>query len=354
MKLLLLPLPLLLFLTACGTTTDPQALMVPQATQAVIAVGTPAPSPTATIGYMETAQAAEVASRDSLATASAANLIVAGMTAEADRMNQQKLVIEQERLAWTAQADIWTAAAATYAVPGTQTASAIDRQLAHEANVVAIADLTAVAEQPTVIVALANAEAQAANADRSAQADVFVRFALGVFVVALTVYIFLRIIAMLYNRGSAIVDAQPEPEDDREPIPFKRSPVPQTDIWNRAEVPVTREQLALFADGVINRNMGAAFNAWEGTIVHKSLKVLRDWLEDPAQHFAYCVKRSNGTLAFTAEGEEFLLACLNPETCPPLPYKCIEKGPDLVHAHEIHAHEAEGEGVKREKMAGGS
>jgi hypothetical protein len=58
-------------------------------------------------------------------------------------------------------------------------------------------------------------------------------------------------------------------------------------------------------------------------------------------HFAKVVHNSNGALAFSAEGEQFLRDCVDLQSPPP-PFKCIQSADLSSHDHENHDHEAGG------------
>lgn len=333
----LLIVPLLLASCASPSSTTQET---PQATPSVVM--SPSAVPTPTIGYASTAQAAEALAAEALSTAQAANLVVAGYTAESRRMDYDTLQIEQERLAWTAQVNQWTATAAPTSVPLTQAAHAT----AYVNNQTAVAygqsQMTAVAHRPTQIILEAEAQAEAENADLYAKVEAFVWIAFGVFLLAAGLYILVIALMAAANKlvGASARQAESAQEQDDAPagyIPFRQTS--PTELV-RAEIDCAPKQLLVFAEGVRIDRMSLAFGQWEGTIVHKSLNEIRAFMIHNG--FARVVIGTNGQLNPTPEGEAFLDQVIEHKGPPP-PFKCVQNDPPLVHDRENHGHETVGE-----------
>lgn len=318
----------LLWLPACAALPTYQPSVVTDVTQAVERTPEPTttlgPTATATPNYQATAQAAEIARDSAVQTSDAALLQIIAATAAKEALDLQKLQMTQSSSMLTAQADQWTATAAPSAVPGTQTAAALDRSIA-KAEITQISDgFTATAEAPTLIVAVAQAQAQAETATAREWANVFMTFciSLGAVIVAGgTVYIVLtRVPAPEIDRQPAVYDA---PLSDLLPIPMAPKPGSLTETI-RAEIPCTKARLLMLADGIINRNMTLAINQWEGSIVHRSIVDLRKYFIEHG--FAFELPGKNGELGILEDGTTFLRTILERGE-PPAPHVCRDTSP---------------------------
>lgn len=310
-----------IFLTSCGeafSSGDIRSIANTQPAQ-VLPTTTSAPIPTATIGWEQTAIVAQQ-------TADAASRIMAQETAaESSR--------EHEKLSWTATVDAATfdashltqlsdAATATAVptwLPITLTAAVeqYNYQLTEQADM--RTQVAATLSAPTLIVQMAQSEAMAKYADSNAMALVMVKFAIAVFILCLSVVLIGFVFFDLKKRdleNPEKKEESPEPE----PIPFVEILSSAGNQYLRAEINCSNEQLLELAEGVLERRMPLAFNAWEGTIVHRNLKQIREFMVD--HKYAKVIRGSNGALDLQAEGERFLRECLQLGNPPP-PYRCM-------------------------------
>jgi len=328
MKPILAIFSLALCLSACAVA--PIAPLMAPVTSVTTAERTPeptttlGPTATATPNYQSTAQAAEIARDSAVQTSDAAVLQIIAATAAKEALDLQKLQMTQSSSMLTAQADQWTATAAPSAVPGTQTAAALDRSIA-KAEITQISNgFTATAEAPTLIVAVAQAQAQAETATAREWVNVFMTFCLSlgaVIVAGGTVYIVLtRVPAPEIDRQPAVYDA---PLSDLLPIPMAPKPGSPSETI-RAEIPCTKARLLMLADGIVNRNMTLAINQWEGSIVHRSIVDLRKYFIEHG--FAYELPGKNGELGILEDGTAFLKAILERGE-PPAPHVCRDTSP---------------------------
>jgi len=317
-------LPLIFLLTACGATTSPeQVRMGIQATQAPRVTASPIPTPT--IGYQATADVASTQAADAYATAEAANLVVAAYTAQAEQVNHDNMVMEQERLAWTAQADQWTAVYAPTAIPLTATAQVNENTRNQTAVALYSTYMTATYQAPTQVVAYAKAQAEAKNAERYVAAEIWIWVSVGVLLCGMGAFLISgSAIAVVRKVQEARIQAnvsehEPEPILPTDYIPFKATNGPNS--LRRYEVKCTPRQLLVLADGVITDRMTLGINQWEGTIVHKSLMEIRAFLVE--WKYAKVVLGGKGQLDLTQAGEAFLLDVLEHKGPPP-PLVCTE------------------------------
>ena len=331
MNRLLVLLPILFLLTACGATTSPeQVRMGIQATQAPRVTASPIPTPT--IGYQATADVASTQAAEAYATAEAANLIVAAYTAQAEQINHDNLVIEQERLAWTAQADQWTATYAPTSIPLTATAQANNDMRDKTAVVLYTTYMTATHEAPTQVIAYAKAQAEAKNAERYVAAEIWIWISVGVLLCGLGAFgISGSAIAVIRKVMEAraqisVPETEPAPILPADYLPFKATADGPNSL-RRYEVKCTPKQLHAFAIGVRLDRMTLAFNQWEGTTVHKSLKDIRAFLVE--WKYARVIIGKGGDLDLTEDGEEFLDDVIAHKGPPP-PLVCIENDPPVV------------------------
>jgi len=297
-------------------TTDRQRV-APQATQVY---STSTPYPTATIGYQQTAIVAQQTADE------AVKMLIQETAAESAR--------QQERLSWTAtvdmativsagltaQSDIATSTAALTAVPLTSTAQALDREIAKTEISDSHTAVVMTKQAPTQIVLVAQAQAEAKYAETNMLVGIGVRVAVAFFVFALAGTMIFVILRRESKPEPAVVSI-PRLDDD---IPLKRHDDDGSVRFTRADVPCTKDQLIDLADGIINRGMTLAFNAWEGTPVHKVLKAMREFMVE--NHFAKLVKGQGGALDLQADGEQFLRETLDKQE-PPAPFRCL---PDIA------------------------
>jgi len=301
---------------------DRQGQHAPQPT------ATMSPIPTATIDYQATASVAE-------ATADAANRLMIEVTAAQDQR-------KHEELSWTASADQATIAAAsltmqadqatsaaypTYA-PLTMTAQVEQLVISKTQAADARTALAATQNAPTLVIAMTRANAQAKYAETSEKVDIGVRAAIGFAVFCLALLMLTGSILRLLN-GIPLGPVEQEQEDQEEqpeepkfisPIPLAKTETKDGTTWLRSQIPCTKEQLVMLADGIVNRGMTLSFNIWEGTPVHRSLQKIRE--EFQTHKLARNILHGNGRVDVTPEGEKFLRYVVEHGEPPP-PFVCL-------------------------------
>lgn len=352
-------LALALMAGACVVQTsapDPNggAAASPMATQA-LPVGTPTASPTATVDNAATLAVAMTGLSDAQwqalyaqQTADGAHVAVLQVTADAERMRH-------DELSWTATADAaryaeraMTAAAAPTFVPLTGTAQVIDREVAARQLVVRAGELTSVAAAPTMIVANAKAEAQAASAKIIEGVNVFLMICGGLFFLALA-----YAIITMARRPYGVEQAQPEPRWPSVPD-LNAAERSQVKLSNGSRLPADGQTVIvpcsdrdLDAWAINYGRLGFAVNKWDGTkgpsLLSASNK--RKAAETMRRFFlAYgiCTPTDSGELAITEAGNKFFADWLNEGTLPHrwrLSPEYMEKSHETEHAHDLHGHE---------------
>ena len=303
-----------LFLTACsGAAAAGNTLLATQE-------GNPYPTatltatiePTATIDYMQTAIVAK-------ATSDEAMRINVQVTAEQDRRNfiQAQWTVEAE--AMTMQSDQFTATAYATSVPATQTAQAIS-------NTIRGTEMAMTITAPTQIIAMKNAQVYTEFADELQATELVLQLVIATFILGLALFLIAAAVIRLFEAFRKTEDHfAGQRTEEATPIPFVPAPGSESEKGViklvRAEVPCNVDQLLVLADGVVNSGRTLAFNHWEGTPVHKSLKELRAFFVQ--HHFARVMMGKGGELGVEVLGEEFLQDCLAYKS-PPLPYVCAE------------------------------
>lgn len=308
-----------LSLSACGAQSvipaflpsedsqQPQAS--PQATAQPSRTPTATVIPTVTVDWQSTAVSSQ-------ATADVALRLMVEVTAEQDRREFQKVE-------WTHEAGMFTQQAANATATAWQTAYPITQTAQYAGTVIALTKaedqrnaLAATLQAPTLIVAIADAQAQAKYAEKQQKAEVGIKISIGFFVLSLAVFLVITIL-----RSPLPANKQEQVEINQlDPIPFARDKQSDGERFIRAEIQCANEQLLLLAEGIINEGKTLAFNMWEGTPVHKSLKYIREFFIE--NHFAKLIKGQGGAMDMAAEGEKFLRDCLDLGH-PPAPYRCV-------------------------------
>jgi hypothetical protein len=323
---ILLPLAVILFIIG-SCYAKPLAALIPQSDakaaketpvrQAAIiqATQTPAPTATATIGYQATAYIAQTEARSAALTSEAANIAVAQITADANRieLDRQSLALQQAQI--TQGAEVLRVQSTQAASLVTQTAAPMVATQQARTIMLDLARKTEKAAEPTQLWALANAQ----NADAVIKSNIRLKYAVIFFVIVSSLFVAVRLIAM------AIGATKPAPVvetfSEFKPIPMvaeKENP----NTTNRAEINCSDEQIVELAEGIEHQNKTLAFRQWSGTAVYKNLKQIRDFMVRKEIGFAIPLEGKLGELHITELGHGFLNMCIILKT-PPAPYKCV-------------------------------
>jgi hypothetical protein len=288
------------------------------------------PVPTATIDYQATialvqqeAQRAQQEADQAQAEADAAKrlMVDATVTHEAVMLIAAQMTQSSEILSaqGTQAAVNATASVAPTSIPLTATMQSVNNS---------VRETQQASNDPTFIEARANAEAYAENAGMLMTVEIGLKWAIALFVVAL---------------GAALVifvmRSEPKKEEPVEvrafvPIPMRK------DTSNgqykmkkiRTDVPCSKEQLMVLAEGILVNGMTLAINPWQKTIVHKSIDDIRQFFLD--NEWAHKLKSKNGELFLLEVGEEWLDQCLARGE-PPEPYACVIPSPEPVSGSNL-------------------
>ena len=275
-------------------------------------------TPTPTVGYQNTAEAALTAQIESGLTAQAAQVIVAQITAEQDARNF-------EQCAWTVTADAmalqydgmtqqasgYTATAYQTSVPATQTQQARVNALQGTAMVMTIT-------APTQIVAMARSETYAKYADRMQQVELLMQVAFAVLLLAMAA----GVVFLIATRPHVDVpELTPATVDDADLQPIFQAAENNTVLTIRTDngggyahtertvVPCTPEQFGKLVTGVLG-GMSLAFNQWEGAdspFSRDQFTAVRNWLL--SNRLAQSV--GQGALILSAVGESLFIEWQN-------------------------------------------
>ena len=326
------------------TTQEPRAAKAEQPTQEQ---PTGTPEPTATVGYQSTSIAAQQEAANSQQQAVLAQqtadasmrLMVEATTLHETYLNQQlAYTAEVERMAM--QVFEWTATAAPSSIPATQTQTWINNQVNATRQSMAITSVAMTQQEPTMIVALAQAQTQARFAPINAGIYVFAILSICIFMLCMAIF-FLR-------KPLEIVHSESVPELDNTVVNVSKSNG-GFKTTNRLVVPCSPQQLTELADGLIDGGKSLAVNQWEGretTFTRPVYYAVRNFLQ--SNQFARGAG-GIGNLAITSEGETFFRTWLETHHIP-LSFEFLpreEQGTgETAHAHEPHGYVLGGEVVK--------
>lgn len=287
------------------------------------------PVPTATIDYQATiwlvqqeAQRAQQEADQAQAEADAAKRLMVDATVTheavmliAAQMTQSSEVLSAQGTQMAVQV---TASAFPTSIPLTVTA-----QYRNDS----VRETQQAANDPTFIEQRANAEAYAENAGMLMTVEIGLKLAIALFVVALGAA--LVIFVMREPKKVEAVEVQAFV-----PIPMRKDTsngqYKMTKI--RTDVPCSKEQLMVLAEGILNNGMTLAINPWQKTIVHKSIDDIRQFFLD--NDWAHKLKSKNGELFLLEVGEEWLDQCFARGE-PPLPYVCVIPSPEPVSGSNL-------------------
>lgn len=323
MKKLFLFLFLSIFIFACSAlqeTARPNQRANEENNRQTAVTATISPIPTPSIDYQATIVAHESTAR------AVQDLQIQATANEADRI--------QEQLSWTAtidmstiqasgltqQSDIATSTAALTYAPITATAQVAQATLQIEEFHFSQTQLAATQQAPTLIIQIEQAQVDKEFARANAIIDAVLRIVMGFCIFVITLIMCIVVFSRTYKKESAQDESEEAENIPTLPLAKTSETVGGT-TWLRAEVPCPNNVLLELAEGIINRRMTLAFNAWEGTEVHKHLKRIREFMSDHG--FAKNIKNSNGMMDVLAKGEQFLLDTLAKGE-PPKPFVCVE------------------------------
>lgn len=302
---------------AANITRSPQPniepTQTPQPTETIV--------PTATIDYLATAQAAQndaalaqQQAQQAQAEADAAKRLMVDATVTHEAIVLSFAQMTQAADLSTQQVDQATMAVAGTYIPMTAQAQDLERSMARTQVAENIAVRTATAYAPTQISLIADAKANAETATARAIIDMVFKFCVSIMLLAIPV----ALVIFVTNKPTGNIINIPNLNARDIPMVVPKGSEPTHTI--RAEIPCDLDQLLELADGILNSRKTLAFNQWEGTSVHKSLKDLRAFFMD--HKFARVLIGKGGELGIEADGEAFLRECWNNQS-PPLPFVCL-------------------------------
>lgn len=333
---------------------------------AVDLTGAPAATPRATM----TATPRPTATINFTATIGAQDLHLAALQAERDMLARQQSDVTLQAGAMTQQAGAWTAEAArvkqTYvaetAVAGTPAAiTTTTRQARNDALAYTISTgvsiaSTATIEYPTQIVAAANAEAEAKNAEMTVVARNTLMIGLGLFLVALAGALGAFAVFYWIRERRKVQQSADEPQVEERPVaaPLLRPAAVEVEMAYgsetnyparvRVQLPpkVTKEMLVFMACAEIYHRWGFAYNKYAGAGAGwhtQIMNVMRRWLV--GHGFAEDV----GTrIQLTDAGRQFLRACVDIDRLPS-ELEFTSEEPDLLETRSrVHDHDDENDG----------
>jgi len=281
---------------------------------------------TATPVYAMTIQAVETSQGAAEATSEAAMLELAAMTAQKEAVDLQYAQLTAGASLLTAQADQWTATAAPSAVPGTQTAAAIDRGIAIGMSTQVSAAFTATFQAPTQLVAMDRAQDEVEQAPLNFIVRMFMFLAMAFFFMAVGVF-------TLQENSRRRVTPAPLPvveavkiQDYVEPEPSESVVTVQRDAggafpsMEKFVVPCTPEQLENFVKGILSDGASFAYDYWtrrqaneeKAPFTRDEYTLFRNWM----QTNRLVLSTSNGSLALSPAGESLFIEFLNSMTLP--------------------------------------
>jgi hypothetical protein len=314
------------FLLASCASAPAQAASITKSPQAAIEqTQTPQPTetivPTATIDYLATAQAAQndaalaqQQAQQAQAEADAAKRLMVDATVTHEAILLSFAQMTQAADVSTQQISQATMAVAGTYIPMTAQAQDLERSMARTQVAENIAIRTATAYAPTQISLIADAKANAETATARAIIDMVFKFCVSVMLLAVPI----ALVIFVTNKPAEPIINIPNLNIRDIPMVVPKGSEPTHTI--RAEIPCDLDQLLELADGILNSRKTLAFNQWEGTSVHKSLKDLRAFFMD--HKFARVLIGKGGELGIEADGEAFLREVWTNQSPPP-PMVCL-------------------------------
>jgi len=288
------------------------------------------PVPTATIDYQATialvqqeAQRAQQEADQAQAEADAAKrlMVDATVTKEAVMLIAAQMTQSSEVLSaqGTQGAAEMTATVFSTVIPLTTTAQ-------HRND--SVRETQQAANDPTFIEQRANAEAYAKNAGKLMVVEIGLKWAIALFFVAVGAALVIFVMRSEPKKVEAKTVEEVRPifmEKDTSNGQYKLKKM-------RTDVPCSKEQLMVLAEGILVNGMTLAINPWQKTIVHKSIDDIRQFFLD--NEWAHKLKSKNGELFLLEVGEEWLDQCLARGE-PPEPYACVIPSPEPVSGSNL-------------------
>ncbi len=319
----------LLSLLVSGCSAMPSAMAMSPSVAAT-AQRSPTVVATATPVYAATIQAVETAQWSAIATSDAAMLELAAMTAQKEAVDLQYAQLTASASLLTAQADQWTATAAPSAVPGTQTAAAIDRGIAIAMSTQVSAAFTATYQAPTQLVAMDRAQDEVEQAPLNFIVRILMFVMMSFFFMTLGVFTLgehHRRKSMPAFVNEPVCDpvknmdyVEPAPGEDETVVTVNRDMTSSFPSMERFVVPCTPEQLSNFVKGILSDGVGFAYDYWtrrqlneeKAPFTRDEYSLLRNWM----QTNRLVLSTSNGSLMLSPDGEQLFIEFMNSMRLP--------------------------------------
>lgn len=314
-----------LLVSGCAGMPSAMALSPSMATAARV----PTVVSTATPVYAATIQAVETSQGAAMATSEAAMLELAAMTAQKEAVDLQYAQLTAGASLLTAQADQWTATAAPSAVPGTQTAAAIDRGIAIGMSTQVSAAFTATFQAPTQLVAMDRAQDEVEQAPLNFIVRILMFVMMSFFFMTLGVFTLgehhrrrtmMSAPAIEPARDPVQIVSYGEPEPTESVVTVHREPGGAFPSMEKFVVPCTPEQLSNFVKGVLSEGVGFAYDYWtrrqlneeKAPFTRDEYSLFRNWM----QTNRLVLSTSNGSLMLSPDGERLFIEFMNSMQLP--------------------------------------
>lgn len=314
-----------LLVSGCGSS--PSAMAMSPA-MAATSQRIPTVFVTATPEYAATIQAVETAQGAAIATSDAAMLELVAMTAQKEAVDLQYAQLTADASMLTAQADQWTATAAPYAVPGTQTAAAIDRGIAIAMSTQVSAAFTATFQAPTQLVAMDRAQDEVEQAPLNFMVRILMFVMMSFFFMALGVFT----LGENYRRRNTPAAAvereavkivsygETETSGGESVVTVQRETTGAFPSMEKYVVPCTPDQLAFFVKGVLSEGVGFAYDYWtkrqlneeKAPFTRDEYSLFRNWM----QRNKLVLSTQNGSLMLSPDGEQLFIEFMNSMQLP--------------------------------------
>ena len=289
----------------------------PNSTEAIMDTATPSETPTPTVGYQATSEAAQSTAISAQAIANAA---VGTANALAAGNSQATLTV----LGMTATQDFWTANAPATPTPNA-TATAEKITADKLALQVYAAAMTTTKEAPTQTIIMANAKAWADKATERQNADIYFPY-----YAVLVLVVFIVVMALIFRvrppdpkiitveKDTSLTSVTPESFIPFTPNSTRIVIEDRHGVFTNAmahDVPCTPEQLSELAERVINQNTAMIYSNFKGNgtlWTQDTFAAFRAWF----QLNGYTDSAGGGQLVPNEKGKAFLRGWLNNSTLP--------------------------------------
>jgi len=282
----------LLALTACVPMVEtpvPHGMIMPMATPALAPSMTPSVVPTPSVDWQAASNAASTQAASYLATIDAANLALAQIEADKQRMQYEQVMLTATFDLATLASNQQTSVAAPVVIPTTETAAYWrDRQVETQ-QALDQAKLTAVKEEPTQIVSRAYAESEAQTAGFWGWVNLFLAAGAAAFFFALA-YAVIKLASRPLKPAPApktvpVVSIPRLDDEPQRPTITLRKEGPDGVRASVLNFPCSAEDLLIFAHEF--PFLGTGVNQYDGTIRTSPLRAsnkrqaiidMREWL----------------------------------------------------------------------------